>query len=111
MSCLPPAVFASQGWPLLFHPCPASVQTSLGTPQFPALRYEAALPGGRSTYSFFCSLLPPVQYYEMSYGLNIEMHKQVGEGVSKFSNSWGRCLVCRALPSITLVVFWRLEMP
>lgn len=87
------------------------MKTSLGTQQFPALRYEAALPGGHSTYSFFCSLLPPVQYYEMSYGLNIEMHKQVGEGVSKFSNSWGRCLVCCALPPVTSVVFRRLEVP
>jgi len=39
------------------------------------------------------SFLLPFQYYEMSYGLNVEMHKQVGDTLNRliheiFSSFW-----------------------
>lgn len=59
----------------------------------------------------FLLFSPALQYYEMSYGLNIEMHKQVGgRHFQAFKFLW-RVGCCRALPSVTAVVFQELEMP
>ena len=52
------------GWEAL---CPAAIPPARGLLEDPASNW----PSGRSQLAF------PLQYYEMSYGLNIEMHKQV----------------------------------
>ena len=39
---------------------------------------------GETSYRYVT--LPFPQYYEMSYGLNVEMHKQVGGGTTELRN-------------------------
>lgn len=86
--------------PLSFHPCPAVVKTLIGKQRWLPAPVHGAPFSGRDL-TFFVLFCPALQYYEMSYGLNIEMHKQVGEGISKCFNSWGGWAVCRALsPSL-----------